>query len=454
MFYPKNDRHCYHRKAFMKKKYLLSISLIILTTFSTTSTNFVTNQSASDAMIETKLTRLYKNKSEAMTLTNNEVAEIALREINSGVEKNKNKYEIRSYSIVKDFDGNEYLYVSYNPFGYSIISLNSLVTVETNPFCKSSPTISTGDYYSPTIGFFKSYKDEYRNIKNGKILSSDDRLSLQDGAKSINKNLLLSKNNAINHKIKLINSLTNLNSNGGGGSGDDKSWDVDVDKEVVTADHEIPYSWFFKYNKTQFSYSDGGSNGICEYIAFLLLAEYNDFFVSKGYFSDEEVNKYITTVNSDSREKSIPVVSDSFANDLFEKNNKKETLNCGDLNNLSNLFLKDKKVKYQNVWAYWLFGNPKDVINNGRPDMLCGHFPDTGNRGNIAHNIVAYGYFDKGPYAGKFLCHYGWANDTQCIVDRGVFSSGYDWSLMDKTDKKEKRYFFDIKGDLKCGKDL
>ena len=109
-FYPKNDRHCYHRKAFMKKKYLLSISLIILTTFSTTSTNFVTNQSASDAMIETKLTRLYKNKSEAMTLTNNEVAEIALREINSGVEKNKNKFEIRSYSIVKDFDGNEYLY--------------------------------------------------------------------------------------------------------------------------------------------------------------------------------------------------------------------------------------------------------------------------------------------------------------------------------------------------------
>ena len=39
----------------------------------------------------------------------------------------------------------------------------------------------------------------------------------------------------------------------------------DVNKKEIKADVEVPYSWFFKYNKNQFSYSNGGSNGICEY---------------------------------------------------------------------------------------------------------------------------------------------------------------------------------------------
>jgi len=91
------------------------------------------------------------------------------------------------------------------------------------------------------------------------------------------------------------------------------------------------------------------------------------------------------------------------------------------------------------------------VINKGRPDMLCGNFPDIGDRGNIPHNIVAYGYFNQGEFNGKYLTHYGWDNDTQCIVDRGVFSTGYDWSIVDNTKNKEKRYIFDINGSLKCG---
>lgn len=92
----------------------------------------------------------------------------------------------------------------------------------------------------------------------------------------------------------------------------------------------------------------------------------------------------------------------------------------------------------------------KDVIGNKkRPDMICGYLPDTGDRGTIPHNIVAYGYFTSGTYNGKYLTHYGWDNHTQCIVDR-PFLSGYDWSIINES-SHQHRYIFNVNGEMRCG---
>ncbi len=269
--------------------------------------------------------------------------------------------------------------------------------------------------------------------------------------------LVSRKQETASSRLALLTESKIVNNESGGNEesgGDDKSdWVIDADKKEITADVEIPYSWFFKYNKYQFSYSNGGSNGICEYVAFLMMMSYYDFFISKGYFSDEEINAYVSTIRGKDFKEAIPDISDDFVKDLFVKNGEKETLNLSDMGSLFKLFMNGKtSVNAKSISAYWLFGNPKDVIKKGRPDMLCGIFPDVGDRGDIAHNIVAYGYFNKGEFKDKFLTHYGWDYDTQCIVDRGVFRTGYDWSIQDNTTDKQDRYIFDVNGTLQCGR--
>lgn len=247
---------------------------------------------------------------------------------------------------------------------------------------------------------------------------------------------------SVGQKITLL-------SKGGGGSSGRQSWNVDITNQEITADVEVPHAWFFKYNSWQFSYMSLGSDGICEYIAFLLLAEYQDFFGCAGYFSDAELNTYVTSPQASDFASAIPIVSDSFCKDLYEGNSKKETLDIGDLNDLLKSFMSGKSVSYDHAAAYWMFGNPKDVIKKGRPDMMCGMMPNPYGGKDIAHNIIAYGYFTKGTYKNKYLTHYGWNTDSQCIVSR-PFMSGYDWSIINKSPHRH-RYIFNVNGDLKCG---
>ena len=85
---------------------------------------------------------------------------------------------------------------------------------------------------------------------------------------SLFRNLNSRKQETINSRIALLNNSLVANSDeGGSGNGENGNfnWVIDVNKKEIKADVEVPYSWFFKYNKNQFSYSNGGSNGICEY---------------------------------------------------------------------------------------------------------------------------------------------------------------------------------------------
>lgn len=283
----------------------------------------------------------------------------------------------------------------------------------------------------------------YKNVFNAHAFTQEQVGMVQETSSKYFQYMEETFNSSLFQKINVL-------SDGGGGGSSDKDWVVDVTKKIVNADVEVPYSWFFKHNKTNFSYHIGGSHGICEYVAFLLMVEYNDFFVTKGFFSEDQVKKYISTVNGSDFESAIPNVSDAFVYDLF-LDFKRESLNTGDLNDLLDDFMEGKDISYSSDSAYWLFGNPRDVIGNkGRPDMLCGELPDTGNRGDIAHNVVAYGYFTSGDYDGKYLTHYGWDDVTQCIIDR-PFLTGYDWSIICKETEHVHREIFMVDGELRCG---
>ena len=79
-------------------------------------------------------------------------------------------YSIDSFSKVNDLSGNEFLYVNYKPFGYSVIDLTSYVTIEMNPFSTRQNEIKSNEIYYPVIGIVKESQDgkEYVNSHGAK----------------------------------------------------------------------------------------------------------------------------------------------------------------------------------------------------------------------------------------------------------------------------------------------
>lgn len=446
----------------MKKMIVLLLSTFLFG-FSTASINIAPKEKQSNESIRitNKLERLMQNNNNNMRssenalyseafvtprdkLSKDETTYLAVAEMNSAASAT-NFYSVKQSFLVTDFSKNEYLFTTFSPYGSSVISMFNYTTVEVNYFDTDDYSgISETDNlkYIPGTGLYQLNGNTYENVISDRHFPVKNAQVAEESSSIYIDYMGSQYNSSLKQKITLLN-------NGGGGGGN-KDWDVSVTDNVITADIEVPHSWFFKYNTSQFSYKNGGSNGICEYIAFLMMMSYNDFFCSAGYFSDDQISTYVSTVSSKSFESSIPIIDDNWCKDLFTNNNSKETLTADDLNALSDNFLSGKGVSYRNVWAYWTFGNPKDVIQNGkRPDMLSGKFPDTGNRGEVAHNIVAYGVFTSGTYKNKYLTHYGWDAKTQCIVDR-PFLSAYDWSVVNNSSHVH-RYIFNVNGEMKCG---
>lgn len=376
-------------------------------------------------------------------LTVDEAVLLATAEMNEGV-RQENFFTPKNTFLVTDFSAQPYIFISFAPYGSAVMSLLNYETVEINFFDKQDYSVFEGLgalKYIPTAGLYSFDGERYENALNNYSFRQDQTQELEAASQEYTDYLEENYEESVGQKIALL-------SKGGGGSGQ-QSWDVDITNQEITADVEVPHAWFFKYNRWQFSYMNRGSDGICEYIAFLMLAEYQDFFGCAGYFSDSEITKYVTTRQGSDFASAIPNVADTFCEDLYEGNSKKETLDIGDLNDLLKSFMSGKSVSYDHAAAYWMFGNPKDVINKGRPDMMCGMLPNTWDGKSVAHNIIAYGYFTKGTYKNKYLTHYGWDGKTQCIVSR-PFLSGYDWSIINKSPHSH-RYIFNVNGDLKCG---
>ncbi len=79
-----------------------------------------------------------------------DIANMALSEINS-VSKNA-QYSINNWKELHDLNGNKFLHVNFNPFGYSILSMETYETIECNP-CRWRITrkIPKTDIYSASM---------------------------------------------------------------------------------------------------------------------------------------------------------------------------------------------------------------------------------------------------------------------------------------------------------------
>lgn len=87
--------------------------------------------------------------------------------------------------------GNEFLYVNYKPFGYSVIDLTSYATIEMNPFSTRQNVIKSNEIYYPVIGILKESQDgkEYVNSHGAKFEKEMFKDSMNAFSNSLFRNL-------------------------------------------------------------------------------------------------------------------------------------------------------------------------------------------------------------------------------------------------------------------------
>lgn len=95
------------------------------------------------------------------------------------------------YSKLNDLSGNEFLYVNYKPFGYSVIDLTSYATIEMNPFSTRQNVIKSNEIYYPVIGILKESQDgkEYVNSHGAKFEKEMFTESMNAFSNSLFRNL-------------------------------------------------------------------------------------------------------------------------------------------------------------------------------------------------------------------------------------------------------------------------
>ncbi len=114
-------------------------------------------------------TVISKDIKSSIIFDDQEIANLALLEINCN--SNSIHYSIDSFSRVSDLNGNNFLYVNYNPFGYSVIDLATYATIELNPFTSNKQKVSSDEFYYPVIGIVKEAqggKEEYIDCRGKK----------------------------------------------------------------------------------------------------------------------------------------------------------------------------------------------------------------------------------------------------------------------------------------------
>ncbi len=356
-----------------------------------------------------------------------------------GIEDNISKIK-----ILHDFDGNEYIFALFSRQGYGIYNINNSDVVEIAPFASLPFNWDCTDViYLPWVGFFERNNSNYFDARTNVKLEANYVTSLQEKSKQFAMQSVLdaeSKRIPTQRKVlKTSNPSTNHNPAEG----------------IITADHEVPYSWYFKKNINSFQYN---INNTCGYIAASLLLAYSEIFKCTGYFSAEEAKKYITpytgiqTYNTKKKEyewDGVPDFYNDFPTDVWGSE-------IGDalpstIDKAIHAFLKDrnKNVQYHNYFYYWKFASITKPIDDGFPAAYFGMLPDPDTNESISHTAVVYGYFDN----GKLLCHFGWYDHSQVVMSKlGFIEQGAVLSIYNESEHRHNEYFIDkYSGRKYCG---
>lgn len=348
----------------------------------------------------------------------------------------KYNYKVHKVLYCEDEFSNPYLYVEFNPFGSILFSLLNNNSIFINPI-DSTRKIDKLDLKCEYLFNFSNLNLEKKNDTNFCNIDNYRFKNLSKNKIDINKQLkntkLIKMKEELNNRknISLLNKK-NINS-------------VDPRQEIINADVELPYSWWFKGLKYDFGYTipeDWGypktDYGLCHYIAASILLQYNQLFFSNKTLSEKQQQKYMEILNNSiywKDKKNIattPIFNSKMVYDLWEKGDFKFATTHLYMKNTINSFIQqDKKYNPLNVQTR-IFGSirPWKWIDDCIPTMIMGQAATYGY-----HAIIPYGYYKN---ENKYLVHYGWEGYSQVIMDTsflnetwliGISPKSYAWKV-------------------------
>lgn len=408
-----------------QNKLLLVLSLTSMITLSGLSyTAHVSDNLKSKINVITR--RLGRLNSENKQESLNAVGEIALETLDKYVDSTN--YDIDRILEINDFEENKYVLVEFNPIGYLIYNVSNGDIVECAP-TSYSPYLKTNTknlYYVPMVGYFSKVSGKYSNLMEEKEVNEEKISAYKEESKRYHSKAL-SKIDEKNVERTLVGSKREVRR---------KRKDAEVENylftQMIYADTEVPYSWYFKKNATDFAYLST-DDGCCGYIATALILSYMEMFISSGYFSEYQKQNYISPYYGSQFYVGVPEVHDSFLYELGTPG----VATQFQIKQMINNFMSGKNKNYQIKETTGVFTNIEKPINDGFPAIYGGTMPDF-NDGSGSHGVVVYGLYDN----TDVLCHYGWNGYTQVVMTRlGLFEQGFVTSIYNNSAHAHNTYF-------------
>lgn len=387
-------------------------------------------------------------------------------------------YRIINYKYCSDSLNRDCLYVEFDPCGVMLIKLDD------GDILINMPTKET--YIDKSESNFKAFGLSHTksNIKTPRFdlltLNLSDNSQFEniefssfDSSKKI-KNEFVAQGGIRKKNKKNKNNKTN--NEDAGAANKTKSG-------IINADVEVPYSWWFKKSiyKTHFGYTDVAdikrreainydeddeNQGLCHYVAAGMLLQYMEYFKSSGYFTEEQIKKYITIPRLDDKENreynlpAFPRINYHFVKDLWIEYGDKKIFTTGTkmakiIRSFINKKNKNDTPSYKVEPQLWGRIKPWEMIDDETPFMLYSTHLPCWDGESVGHSVVIYGYYYNNNRGGKYLCHYGWDNASQVIVS----TQALDWlwtariDLWKKSEARTPKKYFVYDGQLISGPD-
>ncbi|MDR1697649.1 MAG: hypothetical protein LBR37_01870 [Erysipelotrichaceae bacterium] len=386
----------------------------------------------------------------------------AMNKYASGLNKS-----VTSIYALEDFSDNDYLLGVYNDNeGYAILHLTSGDFVEIAPFTvpplndlglfsiNSKEIIPTGLKYFPMNGIYEHDKNtaSYINLHDNSIIKETEIENVVFESELYSKAIVdTNYNYSFNAELR---GEVPIQANAAPRDGTPGDGLYPAINGLLTADKEVPRSWYFKRSTHQFAYDnpaykenpDGGS---CGYVAIGLILSYAEIFSSTGYFSASESAKFISPYYGyENYSQAVPIIRDNLIPYLYDLHKRPYGTTPIDARWIVDEFLIGKNKAYEDYMWLAFSATPSDPIKDGVPAIFFGNFDDPSDppeRTN--HAIVAYGYYNtaSGTPSDKFLTHFGWKKNSQfsqvIMTIPNIFRFGGVYALYNKAPHVHNKYF-------------
>ena len=391
-------------------KRILSLIMVVVMLFavSATSVSAMSIETQVDISRDMRLTEVFNMRIAELESQANDLLEL------SG--DNAIDIQISQVSTISDFAGNSYTLVECTPSGYMIYHDASGVFVEASAVAPSPYAGTNGqkiyggpnEYY--TIAQVEG-ETVFEYTKTDEVILASDVAVYAEASETLNDVLVENQNVAVLNYVE-NNQPLNLVS--------------PTSTEVNGITYVKSRSFLTSLLRPGYTTIDG--SGICGYIAATMLLAYEQFANSTGTFNpadywwDSSLSGY--------------VINSEFTEDLYELG---ESLGYGTsttsvaIHYTVKKYLENEDVDATHTSLYSPIANNITIANkikDDRPVIWFGLISEysTGDRTNLTHAVLVYGY-DYSLLGGYgFVAHFGW-NDASIVTYSGVLGSMYTFTV-------------------------